>query len=89
MAASANRLQSIERDIRKSEKELNDLQGQVSTNQLNGDINSLASEKKGMDQTLGRLREEQNRMHLQSTVQTKIDMKVKEKQTKEDTIQSM
>ncbi|XP_065068362.1 DNA repair protein RAD50-like [Rhopilema esculentum] len=89
VAASANRLQSIERDIRKSEKELNDLQGQVSTNQFNDDIKSLASEKKGVDQTLGRLREEQNRMHLQSTVQTKIDMKVKEKQAKEDTIQSI
>lgn len=89
VTASGNRLQGIERDLRKAEKELEELQGQVNSTQLNDDIKALSDEKKETEQSLVRLRDEQTRMHLQSTAQTKIDMKVKEKQGKEDSIQSM
>ena len=89
VAASGNLLQGIERDLRKSEKELEDLRAQTDAGQLNKDIETLSEEKKDFDQVLVKLRDEQNRMHLQSTIQTKIDMKVKEKQGKEDSIQSM
>eukprot|EP00112_Aurelia_sp_Birch-Aquarium-sp1_P008322 Seg1913.8 transcript_id=Seg1913.8/GoldUCD/mRNA.D3Y31 product="DNA repair protein RAD50" protein_id=Seg1913.8/GoldUCD/D3Y31 len=89
VTASGNRLQGIERDLRKAEKELEELQGQVNSTQLNDDIKALSDEKKETEQSLVRLRDEQTRMHLQSTAQTKIDMKVKEKQGKEDSIQSI
>ena len=82
-------MQGIERDFRKSEKELHDLQAQTDAEQLNRDMETLSEEKRDLEQKLIKLRDEQNRMHLQSTIQTKIDMKVKEKQGKEDSIQSM
>ena len=75
--------------MRKSEKELGDLQAQTDAEQLNRDMETLSGEKRDLEQALIKLRDEQNRMHLQSTIQTKIDMKVKEKQGKEDSIQSM
>ena len=89
VTASGNRLQGIERDLRMSEKELEELLGQTNANLLNKDIKGLSEEKKDLEQTLIKLRDEQSRMHTQSTIQTKIDMKVKEKQGKEDSIQSM
>ena len=89
VAASGNRLQGIERDLRKSEKELGDLQAQTDAEELNKDIETLSEEKRSYDQSLMKLRDEQNRMHTQSTIQTTIDMKVKEKQGKEDSIQNM
>lgn len=87
--ASGNRLQGIERDLRKAEKELDTLQGQTDVNLLNKDVKKLLADKKDLEDKLTKLRDEQTRIHIQSTIQTKIDMKVKEKQGKEDSIQTM
>ena len=89
MTASGNRLQGIERDLRKAEKELDETSTQINVSETQREEQCLSAEKKELEQCLNSLRDEQNRMHLQSTVQTKIDMMVKDKQGKEDCVQNM
>eukprot|EP00794_Sanderia_malayensis_P016217 gene16217-17850_t len=87
VAASGNRLQGIDRELRKAEKQLEQTASQINVEAMQREEDALSTEKKHLEQTLVELRDEQSRMHLQSTAQTKIDMLVKDKQGKEDSIQ--
>lgn len=71
------------------EKALGDAQEGGSLGTLAREIDELQSEKRKIDNELRQLREEQQAMHMQSKTQTELDMKTKEKRTKENAIQQM
>lgn len=71
------------------EKALGDAQEGGSLGMLAREIDELQSEKRKIDNELRQLREEQQAMHMQSKTQAELDMKTKEKRTKENAIQQM
>lgn len=87
--ASANRLKSLESELQKAEKALGDAQEGGSLGMLAREIDELQSEKRKIDNELRQLREEQQAMHMQSKTQAELDMKTKEKRTKENAIQQI
>ena len=71
------------------ERELEGAQESGNVNVLAKEIDKLQTDKREVDNELRRLREEQQAMHMQFTLQAKLDMLAKEKSNKEDAIQKM
>ncbi|XP_015757884.1 PREDICTED: DNA repair protein RAD50-like isoform X2 [Acropora digitifera] len=86
---SANRLKSLKGELQRAEEALDDAKEGGNLDVLGREIDQLQSEKRKIDNELRQLREEQQAMHMQSKTQAELDMKTKEKRTKENAIQQI
>ncbi|KAK2547077.1 DNA repair protein RAD50 [Acropora cervicornis] len=86
---SANRLKSLKSELQRAEEALGDAKEGGNLDVLGREIDQLQSEKRKIDNKLRQLREEQQAMHMQSKTQAELDMKTKEKRTKENAIQQI
>lgn len=77
--ASAGKLESLERDLKRKEHDLSEAEGSVDIDALKADVIKLQKEKTELDKKMRELSSEMDRMHLQSTTQTQLDMMKKEK----------
>lgn len=68
---------------------MDDTKASGNVGEWKAELDKSQTEKRKLDVELTRLREEQQAMHLNSTTQTKLDMKRKQKEAKEDAIQKV
>lgn len=68
---------------------MDDTKASGNVGEWKAELDKSQTEKRKLDVELTRLREEQQAMHLNSTNQTKLDMKRKQKEAKEDAIQKV
>ncbi|XP_064637547.1 DNA repair protein RAD50-like isoform X2 [Lineus longissimus] len=87
--ASAGKLDSLNRDLSRTEHDLTAAERAVDIDVLKTEVSQLQKERVTLDRQAKEIDSEMSRMHLESTLRTELDMLKKEKGSKEDQIRKI
>nr|ACH87544.1 Rad50 [Platynereis dumerilii]ACH87548.1 Rad50 [Platynereis dumerilii] len=87
--ASADSLNTVKNDLRRAEKDLEDLEKSLNVDELKGDIKTMQEDKLELDRKLKNLEYELDQLAKDSEARTQLDMFKKDKTSKQDQIRKM
>lgn len=85
----AERLGEIEEELRRREKELTDIEKSVDVNLLKVEIEQIVRQRLELDANLRKLDSEMNRLSLESSIRSQLEMLRKDKASKESQMQRL
>ncbi|CAH2276998.1 DNA repair RAD50 [Pelobates cultripes] len=89
LEGSSDRLQELDEELVKTERELENVEKSCSVDALKGEVSQLQSQKADLDRTVRKLDQEMEQLNMHTTTRTQMDMLKKDKADKDEQIRKI